>query len=382
MDCCVCLEEYTKDRPPIDLNCGHTLCEECMGQCRRYRLPCPQCRAPLRRPLEEEVEGGNGSDVELLQSEGHSGWLHDGVAAIATYQRPIGSTARVIYSQDRDELKVELWPSWLSTEGTDSVAGKLQAWLMDFLNGGFIQCWSLPIFIFGMVASAQACPAGNQGACFGWIVGVILTGYILCELAYGLSARQTININRQSVTVYEAPAFICPLAFARAFRLKCFRWRRPTAHVRASRGDSTLELMVLEDLGGISVVSFTKTLQEVQAFEQPWLLAVMTQYLSWQGDSEGLVGLLEEQGAQVLRSRENPVELEAGEQHIASGQEAAEGGAALDLESQTHTNTFTQTSESPRHPRQSGYATPSVNPTSSLTPMSPMEMQVAQVIVC
>lgn len=54
MECGVCLEEFDeKEKQPIMLECGHTLCKECVESIYNMTKHCPIDRQEFKRPLEE-----------------------------------------------------------------------------------------------------------------------------------------------------------------------------------------------------------------------------------------------------------------------------------------------------------------------------------------
>ena len=54
MECGVCLEEFDEnEKQPIMLECGHTLCKECVESIYDTRQQCPIDREEFKRPLEE-----------------------------------------------------------------------------------------------------------------------------------------------------------------------------------------------------------------------------------------------------------------------------------------------------------------------------------------
>lgn len=58
-ECLICRIEYNdKDRYPMVLSCGHTLCQECIKQIsqKEPEVKCPKCKATLEKYLAKNYE--------------------------------------------------------------------------------------------------------------------------------------------------------------------------------------------------------------------------------------------------------------------------------------------------------------------------------------
>ena len=59
LTCPICLSEFNRDRGPVSLSCGHTICKTCLQQLHRKRCPFDQVRDSAAPPENQFLADDN-----------------------------------------------------------------------------------------------------------------------------------------------------------------------------------------------------------------------------------------------------------------------------------------------------------------------------------